>query len=382
MPTQATLRNARDLSPEVLRNEIVNKVDQMERIQVGDGQGFASALNTFPTIDLDNPDESWYTMETVRGPMSPTSLNSESPVGTIDLPDVDDLETHSYKKKYQPEKGVQTELDKGDVDYSVFARAAAILRLEIFVTREQITWRGDSNIEGLIGQRGGDPHSELDSDKVITPSTAWSDTANSDPYSDLSAVGHRIMNNGRLFGQEVAPRIYMPPSVARDLKRNEDMESRVSGVRIQSLDLSDVSEILDEDLGAIRRVMVYLPRTNADGEYIDENGNVVDSADDAALDNVLEPWDPDADAGAGAQRRHVVIGRPGVNSANIPWFGDALAEYENDVPPNGDVAIDNQNGFMTQVWSENDPLTTWYKAAQEIGFHLATPENWGVIQDV
>lgn len=378
MPTQATLRNARDLSPEVLRNEIVNKVDQMERIQVGEGQGFASALNTFPLLDLDNPDESWYTMETVRGPMQSTALSSESPVGTIDLPDTDDLTTEPYKKKLQPEKGVQTELDKGQVNYSVFARAAAMLRLEIFVTREQITWRGDSNIEGLVGQHGNDPHSDIPTDQKITPSTSWDDTVNSDPYSDLSAVGHRIMNNGRLFGAEATPTIYMSPSTARDMKRNEDFKERVSGVRVQSLDLTDVQELLDEDLGAIRRVMVYLPRTNANGEYIDENGNVVESADQAALDNVLDPYDP----GAGTQVRHAIVGRPGVNSANIPWFSDALSEYESDVPPNGDVAVDNQNGFMTQVWSENDPLTTWYKAAQEIGFHLATPENWAVISDV
>lgn len=374
--TNATLQNAQNLTAEVLRNEIVSNVDQMERIEVGDGE-FASAMTEFPLVNLDDPQQAFYTLDTVRGPMESSALNSEAPLGSLELPDRGEaVETEPYKKKYNPEKGVNTTL--ADSPYTVFGHAASVIRLELFVTREQITWRGDRNIDGFIGQYGTSPHPDLPADQVVTPANAWSDTVNSTPYDDVTSITYQIMNNGRLFEGDPAPNLYLSPSVARDLKRSDDMENRVSGLRIEALGLDDVSEVFDESLGRIRRVMVYVPRTNANGEYIDDTGTVVEEAQDAALDNILEPWDP----AAGAQRRHAVIGRPGVNSAYVPWFLDRLNEYAQDAPPNGDLSIDGQNGFLTQIWSENDPLTSWFKGMQEVGFQLETPQNWGILTDL
>jgi hypothetical protein len=65
----------------------------------------------------------------------------------------------------------------------------------------------------------------------------------------------------------------------------------------------------------------------------------------------------------------------------MPWFLDRLQE-RGDVAPTGDISVDASNGWMTQSWTEPDPLVTWYKVAQEIGFHMTRGTNWFIIQDV
>lgn len=349
----------------------------MDRIEVGDGQEFASAMSTFPLVNLDNPQDEWYTSDSVRGPMQPSAPSAESPIGSLELPSKDDVTVETYKKKYNPEKEAADALDDID-EFGLYQLAATALRMEIFLTREQITWRGDEVVDGLVGPEGGAAHPEIPTEHVLTPATPWSDSTNGTPYADLTDLAFRIRDNGRFSANQPRPTVFAPPSVTRDVAASDDMENRVSGVRVQSLDTDEVQSIVDPEIGNIAEVYVYVPRTNANGEYIDSDGNVVDDLEDAARDNILEPWDPSA----GAQVRNVVLGRPGVASAYVPWYSDRLDNHADNVPPTGDVAMDSNNGFITQVWTDNDPISSWFKAMQEVGFKLATPENWGVIRGV
>lgn len=377
----ATLSDAKNLTPEVLRNEIVREVDQMDRIEAGQQQQFASALSVFPAVNLSDPTEAWFTMGGVRAPMDSAALTSESPLGTLDLPSKEDVTTEHYKKKYAPEKGVETEME--DTPFSLFARAAEVLRTELFLTREQITWRGDESVDGLIGQYGTTAHPDLPADHVASAGTAWSDTVNSTPYDDITNLAFEVIDNGMLFGDGMqnpsgAPDLFVSPGVMRDLRQNDDLESRVDGIRIKALGRDDVMTILGNDINAIREVRVYVPRTNANGEPIDDTGTVVDDYDDAEKDNILEPYDP----GTSSVNRNVVIGAPGAGSAFIPWFSDQLAERANDAPSTSQVSMDDQNGFITQMWTSDDPIQSYFKAMQSIGFHLQREENWAVLQGV
>ena len=110
--------------------------------------------------------------------------------------------------------------------------------------------------------------------------------------------------------------MYVTPEVWHDLKMNDDMKDRFSGVEVRGLTGSQVRRLVDEEIPEIRMVKVKLPRTDGDGNFLDENGNVVEDVDNAAMDNVLEPYDPGADT----QRRNIVIGRPGPSSAFLPWL--------------------------------------------------------------
>ena len=371
-PTQ---RNARELRPDILRNEIVEYVDQMERIEV-DGEGrYASALTEFPLVDLDHPDEEWYVMDGVRGPMHGTSYAAESPLGTLDMPSRDDVAVQAYKKKYRPDKGAETEFDQ--TPFSLYMRAAAVLRTEIFLTREQVSWRGDEHVEGLTGQYGDEPHSDIPTDHVFDNLTGWDDASAATPYTDLTSAAFEVRNNGVFFGQ-AEPNIYLSPSAARDMKQTEDMEDRLHGVQLKSVSTGDVEVLLDDQIGEMKTVLVYVPRTDADGNYIDEDGQVVDNADDAVQDNILEPYHPVDET----TYRNVVIGRPGASSAYIPWFSERLLSRANDAPDPGEIAVDDMNGFFTQTWNEHDPIMPNFKAGQEIGFKVQRGDNWAVLHDI
>jgi hypothetical protein len=354
---------------------MVETVDQMERIEMGDGQQYASAMSEFPLINLVDPTESYYTYDGVTGRMHPTSFDAESPVGTIDLPSKEDITIQSYKEKFNPSKGVETHLS--GIPFSAFARAVSKLQLKIFFTREQIAWRGDEAVDGLIGQYGASAHPDIESDHVINVATAWSDSANAAPYDDIESLAFEIVNNGYLGGnQQVLPNIYMGAETLRDLKQTDDMEGRLPSTNYQQVTTEALANLITENVNNILPVMVYAPREDADGNFIDANGNVVDDADDAAMDNILEPYDP----GSGSVQRNVVIGRPGAASAFFPWFLDRLQEREGDVP--GEMSIDPNNGFFTQVWNSADPIATYFAAKQEVGFSVTRGENWGVLRGV
>lgn len=374
----ATQRNARNLKPEILRNEIVEYVDQMERVEAGGDGQHASAMSEFPLINLDDPDEQWWTMDGARDAMPSASYGAESPIGTLDTPDKDSHEVFSYKRKYRPDKGAETEFS--ETPFSLYSRAASVLRMEIFLRRELITWRGDNNINGLTGQYGTNPHPDIAAaGHVINPATAWSDPVNSRPYNDLTDAGFEVINNGML-GETGDPTLYVSPGTLRDIKQSQDMEDRVSGVRVRSIDQDTILELIDEYIGQIRTVLVYLPRRNANGDLLDEAGNIVDNVDDAAMDNILEPYDPTA--ATPGKVRNAIVARPGGGSAYIPWFSDRLLERASNAPDPGSFSIDNQNGFFTQVWNEHDPIMPNFKAAQEIGFNILRPKNFAIIHNI
>lgn len=372
-PTQRTVRN---LKPDILRNEIVEYVDQMDRIEAGGDGTHASAMSEFPLVNLDDPDEQWWTMDGARSAMPAASYGSESPIGTLDTPDKDSHEVFAYKRKYRPDKGAETEFNQ--TPFSLYSRAASVLRMEIFLRREKIAWLGDRNVEGLTGRYGTDPHSEIQGvGHVINPTNAWSDTTNAKPYNDVTDASFEVINNG-MFGSTGEPTLYVSPSIMRDVKRTEDMEGRLSGVRLRSVTTEAVQELIDEEIGQIRRVMVYLPRRDEGGNLIDADGNQVDEIDEAAKDNVLEPYDPTSQT----VTRNAIVARPGVGSAYMPWFLDRLTERATSAPDPGSISIDNANGFYTQVWNEHDPIMPNFKAAQEIGFKVLRPENFAIIHDI
>ncbi len=371
-PTQ---RNARELRPDVLRNEIIEFVDQMERIEVDTDNRYASALTEFPLVDLDHPEQEWYVMDGVRSPLKGVSYSAESPVGSLDMPERDEVTVQAYKKKYRPDKGAETEFSQ--TPFSLYMRAAAVLRTEIFLTREQITWRGDEYVDGLIGQFGDSPHEDIPTDHVFDSLTAWSDSTNSTPYQDLLDAAYEVRNNGVFFG-EAEPNVYAPPSVLRDAKRSDDMEQRLQGVQLKSVTTGDIQRLVDEEIGEIKEVLVYVPRTNAEGRYLDADGNVVDDADEAVQDNILEPFDP----ATSSVIRNVVIGRPGAASAYIPWFSERLLERADNAPDPGEISVDDANGFFTQTWNDHDPITPNFKAGQEIGFKIQRGDNWAVLNGV
>lgn len=373
----ATAHEADLLRPEVIRNEVVEKVDQMERIQLSEGDGFASALNTFPVINLDDPDEAYYTFDGMVNRMQPTSAESESPIGTLEIPDKEDVETQSYKEKFNPSKTADRKFD--NTAYSLFQRAVQKIQMKIYLTREIVSWRGDEALDGLIGQHGTEAHSAIPSDHVIDVGTAWSDSTNATPIDELGSLAYETTANG-FYGEGVPPQptAYMSPSVMRDLKSANQLDDRLSGVRIQSLDRETIGEIVDEDIGAIRRVMVEVPREDADGNLIDEDGNIVDEPDDAASDNILEPYDPATDSTV----RNVVVGRAGPASAYFPFFLDDLTNTMDQVDIPGQLAIEQNEGFFVQRKGDWDPIGSWLKGAQDIGFHVERGENFGVLRGV
>lgn len=369
-----TLKTAGLLSPDTLRNDIVQEYNQTG------GDESVSATDVFPLVELSNPTEKFFRDYVARLPMQQTSLTSESPIS--DLSDLveDDVSVHTYKRKISPEKGVDTELNSEQEVLRLYQRAVNVLQMDVRLTREIISWQGDQYTDGMIGPNGATAHPELPAANVIAPATPYSDTANSTPHEDLMEAEFRIDESNTPMDGMGPITAFMSPSVLYDLKRNDDLEGRFAGVEVQGLTTEQVEGIIPfEEIELIRQQVV---RTDAAGQPIDEAGAVVDDPRDAAKDNILEPWDPSLNAGAGGNRRNIVIGRPGPNSAMIPWFADRLAEHANNAPPSGDFAVDTNEGLLTQVWTENDPVISWLKVAQEIGFELLRPEAWSVIQNV
>lgn len=377
--TRLTFAEAGLRSPKTLREEIVQDVDQLDFIT--GTEAMASANSEFATVNLDAPEESYFTIGGAAGPMSHTPYASESPIGTLGDLDEESVTTKGYKEKLAPEKKTDAKLNSENEILSLYRWAARQLRAATFLTREQIAWRGDDVNDGFIGTDGQTPHPDLPSNHIIQPGTAWSDTANSTPYDAISTAALLLKQTQQgFFDQNISiqPRIYYSPGVWHDLKNNADMKDRFSGVEVRGLTGEQVEQLIDSEIPNTREVRAQLPRTDANGNYLDEDGNIVEDVDNAVMDNVLEPYDPSA----GTVRRNVVIGRPGP-TAMFPWFGDNMGDFnEPDAPETPNVAFDNQRGFGTQTWMTNDPRTTWLKAFQDIGFHLQLPEHWVVIQDI
>jgi hypothetical protein len=360
-----SLRDANLHSPEAIMNRIVRQIDQMN------DEGRLITSSVFPMVELSDSKEKHFAMDGIRPGMRQTALASESPVGDIEGLTEREVTVDSYKKKIQPEKGVDTELNSQVEILNLFNATADALMEDILLTRAEIAWRGLGDVDGMIGTDGLTAHPEIDDTHVATPGTAYSDTANSEPIIDMIDAEYRISEDGTALGQAGPMTAYMTPSILKDLKLNDDIQSEYDNVRaLTQTQLADAFQ-----LDRIRVIRTQVIRRNSNGEPVDEDGNVVNDLGNAAQDNILEPHD------GSSKNRNIVIGAPGQVSAFMPWFLDRLAE-RGAAAPNGDVAVDATNGWMTQTWTDNDPLVSWYKAAQEIGFHVTRGDNWYVIQDI
>jgi len=362
-----TLQDANLHSPEAVMNRIVRQIDQME----DDGRLVTNDI--FPLVELSDTQEKHFTHVGVRPGMRETAIASESPVGDIEGLGERDVSVDTFKKKIQPEKGVNTELNTQQEILNLFNAVSDALMEDILLTRATMAWRGQGTVDGLVGPQGATAHPEIDSTHVRTPGTAYSDTANSTPIADFIDAEFRINEDGSALGQAGSMTAYVTPSILRDLKLNDDIQSEYDNVR--ALDQDQLSDAFQLD--RIRVIRTQVARTNDSGVPLDSDGNQVDRFEDAARDNVLEPYDPVA----GERIRNVVVMPPGQVTAFQPWFLDRLAEMGG-ASPTGDVSMDSTNGWMTQTWTEPDPLATWFKAAQEVGFHVMRGDNIYVIQDI
>lgn len=364
-----TLREANLHSPDAVMNRIVRQINQME----DDARLITNDI--FPLVELSDSEETHFTMDGLRMGMRRTELASESPVGDIESLGEEDVTVETFKKKIQVEKGVNTELNSQSEILNLFNATSDALMEDVLMTRARIAWRSsiDGSIDGLIGDEGLTAHAKIDSTHVETPATPYSDHANSTPINDFIEAEYRISEDGNRLGQAGGITACVTPSVLKDLKLNNDIQSEYQNVRaLSQQQLTDAFQI-----DQLRVVRTKLPRLNANGEPIDGSGNVVGDPANAAEDNVLEPYDPSA----GTTRRNVVVMAPGQVTAFQPWFLDRLAEMGQQAP-SGDVSVDGTNGWMTQTWTDNDPLTTWFAAKQEIGFHVQRGDNIFVIQDI
>lgn len=368
-----TLKKAGLLSPKTLRNEIVQDYDFAARRQ---GDGVASAMSVFPTVELGNARETFYRRNGARTPMVSTGLTSESPVSDIEALTEDEVSVKSYKEKISPEKGVDTTVNSEREIFRLFEEAANVLREDVALTREVICWRGDDTIDGMIGRYGTTAHPALNDSHVLTPATPYSTTDTSTPQADFQLSQYLIDEDGLALDQAGTLTAYCAPSVLLDLKQNADLETRFSGVEVQGLTQDQISAVMPFE--SIQTVRVKVPRKNANGQLVNEQGTPVRNPADAVMDNILEPYDPSQDR----QVRNIVIGRPGQVSAFMPWFADRLAEHADNAPPGGQFDIDGSTGLLTQTWTEHDPVVSWLKVAQEIGFHVQRPDNWVIVQDI
>lgn len=368
------------LSPKTLREEIVQDIDQMDEIQ---GENVASANSEFAAVDLDAPEENYFQIGGAVAPMREVDRAAESPIGTLGDINQKDITTYSFKEKLAPEKETDAKLNSEREILSLYRWGANQLRASLFLTREQVTWRGTGSVDGFIGQDGQSPHGDIPTSNVIDPDYAYSDRGQSTPYQNFSYASYLLNEADQTFmnSQVTSDAVgYVSPSAWHDIKNNDDMKARFSGVEVRGLSGSQVRRLVDEEIPEIRMVKVKLPRQDANGNYLDEAGNIVEDVDNAAMDNVLEPYDPDA----GEQVRNIVIGRPGPGSAFLPWFGENMGAFDEPDAPStdGGFAVDENRGFGTQTWIGDDPAVTWLKGFQDIGFHLMLPEQWVVIRDV
>lgn len=362
-----TLREAGLHDPDTLINEIVQQIDQM-----GDDNRLVTT-EVFPLVELSDSVETHFTRSGKRVGMRETALSAESPTGDVEGLGERDVTVETFKKKIQPEKGVDTELNNTTEIYNLFEAAAAALREDLLITRATAAWRGTSTIDGLIGPEGQTAHPEVPSEHVVTPTTAYSDTANSSPITDMIDAEYRINENGSALGETGGVTAYVTPSLLRDLKLNDDIQSEYDNTRaLTEQQLADAFQ-----LDSLRTIRTKVPRTDGSGNLLDDAGNQVEEVEDATMDNVLEPYD----ASDGTTRRNLVIMAPGQPTAFMPFFLDRLNEMGAEMPT-GAVSVDSTNGWLTQTWTQPDPMVSWYKAAQEIGFHVMRGENIYVIQDV
>lgn len=369
---ELTLQQADTLSPDTARNQIVESIAQLETR----GPSIADVL---PPIVLTDSAETYYRRNGHVLHQLKTDLHAESPVTDQEDLSTDEYNVDSYKSKISPEKGADFELNTQFDLLNAFDDAIEILRRQLMLTREQVGWQGLQGTEGLIGEDGDNQHSGLATEHVITGATAFSNHSSSTPQDQFQIATGEIDQDGTMLNE--APQVtgYVSPTVMEDLKRNDDIQSRFSGVEVQGLTQEQVASILPID--NLEVVYTKTVRTNDNYEPIDSSDNVVTDRDNAILDNVLEPYDY-ADT---TTRRNIVIGTAGDEEVGgMPVLTDRLSNVveRSGQDPLGDFSVDESLGFVMQSWFDPDPSVTWFKIAQEVGVELVRPENWAIIQDI
>jgi hypothetical protein len=368
-----TLKQAGQFQPTVLRNEIVSSIDQAGRRS---GEGVVNTTDVFPMKALQSSTETYFRRHGGVGGMRQTALDAESPVVDMESMSQTEITVEPYKAKYSPDKGVNTDLNTPREIANVFEMAVEELQSRLMIARDMVSWRGDGNVDGMIGQDGVSAHPDLRSDHVVTPSTPFSDQTNSTPQAEFMNAELLIDEDGSALDQAGPMTAYMTPSTLYDLKLNADLSDRFTGVETQGLTMDQVANILPFE--QVRKVRLQVRRTDDNGQYLDDSGAVATTEEDIAYDNILEPYDSANDT----NRRNIVIGAPGEVSASIPFFVDRLAEMASNAEPSGQFAVDSTEGFVVQSWTDHDPAISWFKTMQEIGFELLRPDNWFVLQDV
>lgn len=368
------------LSPKTLREEIVQDIDQMEQMQE---EGVADANGLFPAVNLDAPEESYFTIGGAIAAMSEVDRAAESPISALGDINEKDISTYSFKEKIAPEKETDAKLNSDQQILSLYRWGANQLRASLFLTRNKVAFQATRSVDGFLGTDGDSIHPDIPASNVLNPDYKFSDRAQSTPYEMFSYASYLLSEADQTYMNAMVsgePTALVTPSIWHDIKNNEDMKGRFSGVEVRGLTGGQVRRLVDEEIPNIQVVKVKLPREDANGNFLDEDGNIVNDVDNAAMDNVLEPYDPVA----GEQRRNIIIGRPGVESAFLAWYGDNMGEFDEPDAPStsGGFAVDNDRGFGTQTWMSQDPRVTWLKAFQDIGFHIMLPEHWVVINDV
>lgn len=371
-----TLKEAELLSPKTLNNEIVRAFSNQARRS---GDNVAATMDVFPMLEMSAVSETFFRMHGGRRPMERAALNAESPMTAIESLKEDEYTVHTYKQKASPEKGVDTELNSEEEIYRLYQETANALRKDVKLSRDRLAWMGDRDTPGLIGMDGQTAHPEIQqASNVITPNTKYSDYQGSHPLRDFQLANYWIDEDGMDLDSLGDVSVYMPPSVLFDLTQNENLANRFSGVEVKGLTNDQVVGILPFDADNVNRVRIKQPRMNADGQLLDEQGNVAGSPSETVYDNVLEPYDPQA----GTTRRNVVIMAPGMGTAFMPWYLDRLEEHASNAPPSGQFATDTSFGILSQTWTEHDPAVSYLKVAQEIGMSVRRGENITIIQDV
>lgn len=369
MPMNFSLADAEELTPKRIQGMIVREIDQM------DGNDTYQATNYFPMFRLGSVKELYHRQSGKVSPMSGTSLVSESKVAGLEDLEEDELNITTLKRKISPEKAVDTTLNSQQQILNIAEYVANNLLESLMMSRSMMAWRAWNGVEGMIGEDGLSPHPKIPTtnDHIQSPSTEFSQTDTATPHDFFMRAAEAIDTDGSGFNNLGPVTAVMSPSVMWDLFANDNLEDRFSGVSTQVIDdISKLSQVIPVNIEIVR---TKVPRTNDNGEPLDDAGNVVELPE-ATFDNILEPWD-------GTERiRNIVIGTYGQDAALMPWMTDRLADHLDNIPPGGDFSVDASNGYMIQSWTTHDPIISWRKIAQEIGFEMIRGENFAIIQDV
>lgn len=371
-----SISDAEELSPKRIQNRIVRDVDNLSR------SGAYLMNEAFPLYQMGDYEEVYHRLRGLRAPMPGSTLVSESPIAGLEGLSEDEMNVTPLKQKISPEKAVSAVLNANADIMDIANVVSMALRTDLLTSRSLMAWRGYNGVPGMIGEDGLTAHPKLSGSHVLTGSD-FSDTANSQPHDVFSNAVERISKDGKRSGDVGPVTAYVPTNVFWDLMRNDSLESRLPTDSTQTVNgANELETALSID--RVVEIRTKVPRTNDQGEPIAEDPDPSDSTpppvvpvDEAEEDNILEPWD----TSSATANRNIVVGAFGRDSGVMPWLVERLADHIG-AAPMGDFALNMQEGFLMQGWTQPDPVISWRKMAQEIGLELIRPDNYVVIQDV